>query len=201
MVYVIDCGHALTTAGKRSPDHRFFEYEYNRVIGRRVAEQLNKLGIKNFFTYPIDEYYDLSLSSRAENCNKIAKECGVGNTLLISIHSNAAGNGKEWKSAKGWSVFTTKGVTKSDRYAEIFWEEARKVCTKYGRTTRQDTSDGDHDWEENFTVIYKTICPAILIEEFFYDNEEECAWLLSEEGKQACTEIIVNAIKRIEGIA
>jgi N-acetylmuramoyl-L-alanine amidase len=201
MVYVIDCGHALTTAGKRSPDHRFFEYEYNRVIGRRVAEQLNKLGIKNFFTYPIDEYYDLSLSSRAENCNKIAKECGVGNTLLISIHSNAAGNGKEWKSAKGWSVFTTKGATKSDRYAEIFWEEARKVCAKYGRTTRQDTSDGDHDWEENFTVIYKTICPAILIEEFFYDNEEECAWLLSEEGKQACTEIIVNAIKRIEGIA
>lgn len=201
MIYVLDCGHALTTAGKRSPDHRFFEYEYNRVIGRRVAEHLNKLGIKYYFTYPIDEYYDLSLTSRANAANKIAKENGASNTLLISIHSNAAGNGKEWKHAKGWSVWTTKGVTKSDKYAEIFWEEARKVCTKYGRTTRQDMSDGDHDWEANFTVIFSTICPSILIEEFFYDDEEECNWLLSEEGKQACTEIIVNAIKRIEGIA
>lgn len=200
MIYALDCGHALTTQGKRSPDHRLFEYEYNRIIGRRVAEQLNKLGIKYFFTYPIDEYYDLSLSSRAEAVNKVAREQGAGNVLLISIHSNAAGLGKEWMSAKGWSVWTTKGVTNSDKYAEIFWEEARKVCKKYDRTTRQDTSDGDHDWEANFTVITKTICPSILIEEFFYDNEEECNWLLSEEGKQACVEIIINAIKRIEGI-
>lgn len=201
MIYALDCGHALTTQGKRSPDHRFFEYEYNRVIGRRVAEQLNKLGIKYFFTYPIDEYYDLSLSSRAEAVNKVAREHGAGNVLLISIHSNAAGIGKEWMSAKGWSVWTTKGVTNSDKYAEIFWEEARKVCKKYDRTTRQDTSDGDHDWEANFTVITKTICPSILIEEWFYDNEEECNWLLSEEGKQACVEIIINSIKRIEGMS
>ena len=103
--------------------------------------------------------------------------------------------------AKGWCVFTTKGVTNSDKYAEIFLEEARKVCAKYGRTTRQDKSDGDNDWEANFTVIFKTICPSILIEEFFYDNQEEMNWLLSEEGKSACTEIIVNAIKRIEGIS
>lgn len=200
MYIVLDCGHALTTPGKRSPDHQFFEYEYNRIIGRRVAERLSKLGIEYCFTYPIDEPYDLSLTSRANVANNVAREKGAGNVLLISIHSNAAGIGKEWMAAKGWSVWTTKGVTKSDKYAEIFFEEARKVCTKYGRTTRQDKSDGDNDWEANFTVIFKTICPSILIEEFFYDNEEEMNWLLSEEGKSACTEIIVNAIKRIEGI-
>lgn len=200
MFYVLDCGHALTTAGKRSPDHKFFEYEYNRIIGRRVAERLNEMGIGYCFTYPIDEPYDLSLTSRANVANKMAKEKGAGNVLFISIHSNAAGNGKDWKNAKGWSVWTTKGETKSDKYAEIFWEEARKVCSRYNRTTRQDTSDGDHDWESNFTVIFKTICPSILIEEFFYDNEEEMHWLLSEEGKSACTEIIINAIKRIEGM-
>jgi len=199
MYYVLDCGHALTTPGKRSPDHQFFEYEYNRIIGRRVAERLNDLGIEYCFTYPIDEPYDLSLTSRANVANKVAREKGAGNVLLISIHSNAAGIGKEWMSAKGWSVWTTKGVTKSDAYAEIFFEEARKVCAKYGRTTRQDKSDGDNDWEANFTVIFKTICPSILIENFFYDNQEEMNWLLSEEGKTACTEIIVNSIRRIEG--
>lgn len=200
MFIVLDCGHALTTAGKRSPDHSFFEYEYNRIIGRRVAERLNELGIEYCFTYPIDEPYDLSLTSRANVANKIAKEKGAGNVLLVSIHSNAAGNGKKWMNAKGWSVWTTKGVTKSDYYADIFYEEAVKVCKKYGRTTRQDKTDGDGDYESNFTVIFKTICPSILIEEWFYDNEEEMNWLLSEEGKTACTEIIVNAIKRIEGI-
>lgn len=199
-MYVLDCGHSLTTPGKRSPNHQFFEYEYNRIIGRRVAERLNELGIEYCFTYPIDEPYDLSLTSRANVANKVAKEKGAGNVLLISIHSNAAGNGKQWMNAKGWSVWTTKGETNSDKYAEIFWEEARKVCAKYNRTTRQDKSDGDNDWEANFTVIFKTICPSILIEEWFYDNEEEMNWLLSEEGKAACTEVIVNAIKRIEGI-
>lgn len=198
MYYVLDCGHSLTTPGKRSPDHHFFEYEYNRIIGRRVAEILNNLGIEYCFTYPIDEPYDLSLTSRASVANQKAKEKGAGNVLLISIHSNAAGNGKQWMNAKGWSVWTTKGETKSDKYAEIFWEEARNVCSKYGRTTRQDKSDGDNDLEANFTVIFKTICPSILIEEFFYDNEEEMNWLLSEEGKTACTEIIINAIKKIE---
>lgn len=201
MFIVLDCGHSLTTQGKRSPDHQFFEYEYNRIIGRRVAERLNDLGIEYCFTYPIDEPYDLSLTSRANVANKMAKKKGAGNVLLISIHSNAAGNGKDWKNAKGWSVWTTKGETKSDKYATIFWEEAEKVCRKYNRSIRKDTySDGDPDYEANFTVIFKTICPSILIEEFFYDNEEEMHWLLSEEGKSACTEIIINAIKRIEGM-
>lgn len=200
MYYVLDCGHSLTTQGKRSPDHQFFEYEYNRIIGRRVAERLNDLGIEYCFTYPIDEPYDLSLTSRANVANKVAKEKGAGNVLFISIHSNAAGNGKDWKNAKGWSVWTTKGETRSDKFATLFFEEAAKECAKVGRTLRKDMSDGDPDWEAQFTVIYKTICPSILIEEFFYDNEEEMNWLLSEEGKTTCTNIIVNAIKRIEGL-
>lgn len=199
MIYVLDCGHAKETKGKRSPDSRFLEYKYNRIIGARVAKELDALGIRHYFTYPIDKDFDMGLSKRAESANAWARGVGAKNCLFISIHSNAAGNG-DWKNAKGWAVYTTKGNTNSDKYAEIFYEEAVKVCQRYGRKTRSDMSDGDHDWEENFTVIYKTICPSILIEEFFYDNKEEMEWLLSEEGMSACTEIIVNSIKRIEGL-
>lgn len=202
MVYVFDAGHGLTTKGKRSPDHRFFEYWFNREIVRRVSKQLDELGIKYFYTYPLEEDYDLSLRTRAQNCNKIAKEFGVGNVLMISVHSNAAGMGDKWMNAKGFSVWTTKGQNNSDKYAQICWNEAKKVCDKYNRTIRKDTySDGDEDYESNFTVIYNTICPSFLVELFFYDNQEECEWLLSEEGKQACTEILVNTIKRIEGLS
>ena len=200
MIYVLDCGHAMTTKGKRSPDSKLMEYAYNREIGRRVGDVLDKLGIEYHYTYNLDIEDDLPLSKRAEVANAYARGAGAGNVLLISIHSNAAGNGSSWTNAQGWSVYTTVGKTRSDDYAEIFWEEAKKVCDKVGRKTRSDMSDGDHDWEANFTVIYKTICPSILIEEFFYDNKTEMEWMLSEEGKQACTDIIVNAIKRIEGI-
>lgn len=200
MYYVFDAGHSMLTKGKRSPDHRFYEWWYNRDIVRRVSTELDKLGIRYAYTYPLEDEYDLALTSRAENVNKIAKQYGASNTLLISCHSNAAGMGDKWMNAKGFSIFTTKGETKSDRYATIIWEEAEKVCKKYGRTIRKDTySDGDPDYEANFTVIYKTVCPSVLIEFFFYDNEEEMEWLLSDEGKNACVEIIVNAIKKIEG--
>ena len=48
--------------------------------------------------------------------------------------------------------------------------------------------------EKNFTVIYKTNCPSVLTENFFMDNEEECEFLLSEEGKKKITELHVAAI-------
>lgn len=200
MLYVFDAGHAKSTKGKRSPDGKLKEYAYNREIVRRVMAELEALGIKCHVTYNLDREDDLPLSKRAEVANAYARGAGVGKTLLISVHSNAAGNGSSWSKATGWEVYTTKGKTNSDKYAEIFAEEAEKVCAMVGKKVRKDMSDGDKDKEENFTVIYKTICPSILIEEFFYDNEEEMEWMLSEEGKAACTAIIVNAIKRIEGM-
>ena len=203
MVWIFDAGHSMLTMGKRSPNGEFREYEFNRDIVRMVSKQLDELGIKYFYTYPLEDEYDLSLTTRAMNANKIAREYGAGNTIFVSVHSNAAGMGKDWMNAQGYCVYTTKGQNNSDKIATIFWEEAEKVwCGKYGRNMRKDTySDGDVDYEANFTVIYKTICPSILLEQGFYDNYDEMKFLLSEEGKRACTEIIVNAIKRIEGIA
>lgn len=200
MYYMLDCGHSRLTSGKHSPDKKFYEYEYNRIIGRMVAEQLERLNIQFGFTYDLDADKDLGRSKRAEAANKVARQLGAKNVLLISIHSNAAGNEGKWMKARGWSVYTTVGKTKSDEYAEVFYEEAVRICEPKGLSVRKDTSDGDHDWEADFTVIKKTICPSILIEEFFYDNREEMEWLLSDDGKRTCTDIIVSAIKRIEGI-
>lgn len=139
------------------------------------------------------------MSKRAEQANAYARGVGARNCLFISLHSNAAGNGN-WMNAQGWECYTTVGQNNSDKYAEIFYEEAEKIAKQYGRRVRKDMSDGDKDKESNFTVIYKTICPSILIESWFYDNKEEMEWMLSEEGKKATTDIIVNAIKRIENI-
>ena len=59
---------------------------------------------------------------------------------------------------------------------------------------RRDNSDGDPDWEENFYILVKTKCPAVLTENFFQDNKEDVAFLNSDEGKQAIIKTHVDAI-------
>lgn len=201
MFIVLDCGHSKKTAGKRSPDFTFFEYEWNRELGRRIGDQLTKLGISWCFTYDTEREDDLSLTERANVANRMSKIYGSKNVILISIHHNALGKGDIWYSAEGFSVWTTKGDTISDHYAQIIVEEAQKVLKPLERTVRMDLSDGDGDYEKNFSVIYKTVCPSVLVEYGFYTNEEEMKWLMSEEGLNANTELTINAIKRFDGCA
>ena len=55
---------------------------------------------------------------------------------LMSVNririKNAAGNGKEWKTARGGCAFTTKGTTKSDAFAECLYDEAKKNFQFFG---------------------------------------------------------------------
>ena len=116
--------------------------------------------------------------------------------LFLSIHSNACGNGSEWNSAKGWSAYTTKGQNNSDKLAECLYEAADEILPKYGLTTRGDNSDGDRDYEENFTVIYCANMPAVLTENLFFTNVKETEFLLSQEGKEAIAEIHLRGVMK-----
>ena len=196
LVVLIDNGHASTTPGKRSPDGQLREYEFNRDIASRISKELIRLGIRNYIIVPeID--VDVTLSKRAERANNYCNIYGKSNCLLISIHVNASGIGTEWMGARGWSVWTTKGKTRSDEYADIFWEEMNKILPGLGITMRKDTSDGDKDYEENFTVLYKTKCPALLTENLFMDNQKDKRFLMTEEGREAIARGHINAILEI----
>lgn len=201
-VILLDCGHAKSTAGKRSPKRddgtQFFEYVSNRQIGVLIAKKIKNLGVRYHYVMSLDEEKDKSLTARANTANAYASKYGAGNCLLISLHSNACGDGEEWvDKARGWSVYTTKGKTNSDKYATIFYEEALKLLPDFGMTLRKDTQDGDPDYEENFTVIYKTSCPAVLIEALFYTSRVDLEFLDSDLGREVLSDIIVNGIKRI----
>ena len=64
---------------------------------------------------------------------------------------------------------------------------------------RKDTSDGDVDQESNFWVLRKTVMPAILSENFFMTNSENChKYLLTEEGRDRVAKIHFEMIKDIE---
>lgn len=53
MKILIDNGHGVETPGKRSPDGRFREYQYNRLIARAIVEHLQLRGYDASLVVPI----------------------------------------------------------------------------------------------------------------------------------------------------
>lgn len=191
MKILIDAGHGIDTPGKRSPDGIFREYLWNREIADLV---LNDLGIDGYnVSLVVTETNDIPLITRVNRVNAICNKYGKDDVILVSIHSNAAGNGKDWMNAKGWSCYTTKGETKSDILAELLYDSFERSFPD--RKIRKDMQDGDRDWEENFYIIQKSKCPAVLIENFFYDNKEECHWLMQDAVKIRIAMAIEQGIK------
>lgn len=187
---LLDNGHGENTPGKRSPDGKFREYLYAREIAEAVERELKSKGYD--VERIVHEASDVSLSERARRVNEICARMGAKNVLLVSIHCNAAGNGKEWMNARGWSAYTSKGKTKADALADCLYNAAS--CFLTGQKIRRDYSDGDPDWEENFYILSKTKCPAVLTENFFQDNKEDVAFLTSSDGKKAVVDTHVEGI-------
>ena len=190
MKIFIDNGHGLMTAGKRSPDGQFREPFYNREIARRVVSDLRDRGLDAELLVPEDD--DISLSERVRRVNAACFLLGKQNVILISIHVNAAGNGSKWLNATGWSAYTCKGQTASDKLAECLCQAAIKNFS--GRRIRTDMSDGDMDWEEGFYILRKSLCVAVLTENFFMDSISDLEYLQSRAGKQAVVDTHVEGI-------
>ncbi len=190
MKIFIDNGHGLMTAGKRSPDGQFREAFYNREIARRVVADLRDRGLDAELLVPEDD--DISLAERVRRVNTACFLLGKQNVILVSIHVNAAGNGSKWLNATGWSVYTCKGQTESDKLAECLCQAAIKNFP--GRRIRTDISDGDMDWEEGFYILRKSLCVAVLTENFFMDSISDLEYLQSRAGKQAVVDTHVEGI-------
>lgn len=190
MKILIDNGHGHDTPGKRSPDGKFREYAYNREIAKRIVADLIDRGHDAELIVPEDN--DISLEERVRRVNKICLASDPSCVILVSIHVNAAGNGSKWTNATGWSAYTCKGQTASDKLAECLYEAATKNFPD--RRIRTDYSDTDPDWEENFYILRHSLCPAVLTENFFMDNKSDLEYLQSRAGKQTVIDTHVEGI-------
>lgn len=190
MLVLLDNGHGIDTLGKQSPDGRLKEYEYAREIVKRIHSELENKGINSIILVP--EEKDISLTERCNRANKYYDN-NDKSVILISVHCNAAGNGDKWMTARGWEAWTSVGETKSDELAELLYSAAEAWLPE-GTKIRTDKTDGDRDKEKNFTILYKTKCPAVLTENLFQDNKEDVEFMLSEEGKRAIVNLHVEGI-------
>lgn len=190
-VIILDNGHGEETAGKRSPlwgdGSQLFEWEFNRDIVLRIAAMLKADGVK--FEILVPEETDVSLPERCRRANVIHADCG-NNAVLFSVHGNAGGG-------TGWECYTSVGQTKADAIATVLCEEAEKEFAPDGWKMRFDYIDGDPDKESQFYILKHTVCPAVLSENFFFDNEKDCKYMLDNEFRNRIAKIHYLAIKKI----
>ena len=203
-LWILDNGHGgiidgvYQTPGKRSPvwpdGTQLFEGEFNRAIVDRLVKMCNEAGIECVDL--VDTQKDVPLAERTDKANDIYRKRldQDGKCIYVSVHANGFPN----ETANGWSVFTSIGETKSDKIATILFEKADKEFPN--EYMRKDTySDGDVDKEANFWVLSKTIMPAILSENFFMTNYENCHnYLQSEEGRDRIAKIHFEMIQEVE---
>jgi N-acetylmuramoyl-L-alanine amidase len=211
MVILIDAGHGIDTKGKQSPkldqsmdvwdifteNGRFKEWKFARVVAHDIVEKLKSYGYDARIL--VEEEKDISLKHRVDRVNKVCAKEGSKNVILVSVHANAVGDSSKWMTGRGWEAYTTKGTTKSDKLAECLYKRAEKNFN--GQKIRKDTTDGDSDKEANFYIILNANCPAVLTENFFYDNKEDLAYMTSDEGLHAIerthVEGIIDYIKQL----
>ena len=137
MKILIDNGHGVDTAGKRSPDGSLREYKYTREIAEKVVSELKKRGFDA--ERIVTEENDISLSERCRRVNSICDRIGTKNVILVSIHCNAAGNGSQWMNARGWEAWTSVGQTPPIKWQTVCIRRQRKQTSKLERTQRTET--------------------------------------------------------------
>ena len=197
MRIILDAGHGgispfnneYVTPGKRSPKKedgtQFYEGVNNRILVDMIYDALKENGFD--VVKLVDTWKDVPLSERVYKANQLHKE---KKSFLVSIHSDAFGNGIEWTSPKGITVFTSKGETKSDILAKWFHQEL--ACNFDGITSDRGIK------EAGFYILSKSICSAVLLELGFHTNREELRLMEGEDWKRRVVKSIVDACSIIE---
>lgn len=191
LIVILDNGHGSNTKGKCSPDKSIYEWKYCREIVQDIYNQLVKEGIDARILVPEDN--DISLKDRVKRANKIYNEGKLKgyNTILISVHLNAAGNGTQWMNASGWSGWVAETASnKSVVLEQLLYKHAEEYGLKGNRSVPVDRC-----WRANFYICKNTLCPAVLTENMFQDNKDDVQLLLSDEGRNKIVQLHVNAIK------
>lgn len=198
-VLFIDAGHGgidlsgnYTTAP--SKQHKFEQgfhesgWFYEGVSNRRLAAefmaQASRMGYLCIPVYHPSK--DTSLSVRTATANYMAETLEV-DSIYISFHSNAFDG-----SARGWCVFHHPNSSGGNRIAESIASEVLPLCVDYEVPERNPVLGA------NFHVLTYTSMPAILLENLFFDNEQDAELL---QDPTFCVNLCNRILRGIEKIA
>jgi N-acetylmuramoyl-L-alanine amidase len=192
-LWCLDNGHGKFTAGKRSPKFedgtKFYEYEFNRDIVKKVSEQLTAKGVQFFNVVPeVDT--DNFLKGRVDRANAFQSDLPK---LFVSIHSNAARaeSSEHWAvpGAKGMETWYYTGSSRGRKLASIFQKHMVNYTGMVNRGLKST---------KKLYVIKNTKMTAALTENGFYNHQGEAQELMKDEVRQSIADAHVAAIMEIE---
>jgi len=187
LLWILDNGHGVDTPGKRSPmlmdGRQFREYFFNREVVTKMISMLAELGFRAHQLVPEDE--DIPLSERVSRANALNQ---TNICVLVAVHSNAYGDGHHFTVPRGIETYYYESSDAGRKIAEMFQENLVQVTGWVDRGIRRG----------NFQIIRETAMPAILTENGFYTNREQCEYLLDPDWRTTIAEAHVEAIKEIE---
>lgn len=176
MVILIDNGHGENTPGKCSPDGRLKEWKKARELAHDIVIELKDDGYDARRVVTEDD--DVPLAERVQRVNNVCRRYGASNVMLVSVHCNAAGADGKWHNARGFSAHVSLNASdNSKRLAKCLWQRAIEYGLKGNRYVPNDMYIA-----QNLYILRKTLCPAVLTENMFQDNEEDVELLLSQQG-------------------
>lgn len=185
--WLLDNGHGNNTNGKRSPlfsdGKQLFEFEFNRDIVRRLSELLLHNGIDHYVLVPED--MDISRTQRVKRANNLANG---SRCVFLSIHSNAADSASKWSNPSGIETYCFRTGLRAERMAKVF---QKHLIEETGWRNREVKT-------ASFDVLKKTVMPAVLTENGFYTNLDECKKLMSDEWRQRIAHAHFEAIMEVE---
>lgn len=194
IIIILDPAHGIEVPGKRSPDGKHREYKWSRERLMGIYQKLISIGYLVEFTTASDN--EPGLTKRVKAAEKIASRNKSLVPVFISLHNDAAGDGTKWVQARGVSVWTTKGRTRSDIFAAEMIKELDVITKNRTNMRKYSPTELNKDFESNFTVLMGNY-PAMLIECCFQDNKEDIECLNDPVFNESVENAIVRGIERI----
>lgn len=187
---LLDAGHGLNTAGKRTPnfeDNSFMkEREFNQDVVKKMMLKLKAYNCE--VVWVSEETEDVPLSTRTTRANTHYQNCikkyGASQvkSIFVSVHANAMG--EKWANANGIETFAYPGN-----------EEALKLADYTQKQLISHTKLRDRGVKTaNFAVLRQTVMPAILCECGFMDYKPEATLLRTDSYRELCATAIIKGI-------
>lgn len=175
MKIMLDAGHGPKTPGKRTPDGKMREFEFNQAVVNQIKEELHECEAIVILSHIGTS--DVPLSERTSLANKLKVDA------FVSIHANAFGY--SWNEVSGIETFTyTKPSEDSKILAKFIQDSLCSITKRNNRGVKQ----------ANFAVLRDTNMPAVLVECGFMTNRAEASLLQSDSYRRKCAKAISNAI-------
>ena len=186
-VVVVDAGHGGNDPGKVSQDG-ILEKDVNLAIAIKLKSALEQRGIKVILTRDSDTNLAIegATNKKSSDMTKRMEIVNDSNAdLLISIHQNSYPD----SSVKGAQVFYYGGSKDGEAVAKTIQDAIKEsVDTSNSRSAKASN---------DYYILRKSVCPAVIIECGFLSNPEETARLVDESYQEKLASGIADAVEKL----